>query len=142
MSDENEVNMIDSICSDLEQISAKIEELKQQQATLNALLLGSARSEIEMQLADKDYGAGTANVASDAVKVKVTVSKRVKWDSEKLAEVEQYLVQQGEDPNEYIEVKRSVSENAYKNWPSGLKAMFIDARTVDVSAPSIKIERK
>lgn len=142
MSDSNETNIIDSICSDLEQISVKIEELKSQQATLNALLLDSAHSEIDAQLSDKDYGAGTATVSSEAFKVKVTVPKRVKWDNNKLAEVEQYLVQRGEDPREYIEVKRSVSENAYNNWPCALKTMFIDARTVETSSPAIKIERK
>jgi hypothetical protein len=138
----NEVNMIDSICSELEQISVKIEELKQQERKARALLLSASEAEIASQLEGKDYGCGTATVASDAFKIKVTVSKRVKWDSYALTVAEQNLIQLGEDPSEYIEVKRSVSESAYKNWPSTLQSLFVDARTVETSEPAIKIERK
>lgn len=69
--------------------------------------------------------------------VTVTVPKNVSWDQERLADLENKLVGLGENPAEYIDTKRTVSESKYKAWPESLRAMFEPARTVKPGTPKI-----
>lgn len=117
-----------------------IEELKRVEKLLEAEIMGMARDAIAAQLADKDYGAGTATLDVEGLKCKVVVSKKVTYDQEGLAAIHQQLIANGEDASEYIGVKYDVSEAAYKQWPSSLQKMFEPYRTVEPSKPVIKIE--
>lgn len=84
---------------------------------------------------------GTVSVGDGEYVVKADLPKKVEWDEDALAEAERKLRDMGEDPAEYIKVKRAVSEAAYNNWPSSLRGMFEPARTVSTGKPSFKIER-
>lgn len=84
---------------------------------------------------------GTVSVSDGDYVVKADLPKKVEWDEDRLAEAEQKLRDMGEDPTEYIVVKRSVREAAYSGWPSSLRSMFEPARTVSTGKPSFKVER-
>lgn len=124
----------------LHELRNHIDELKRVEKLLEAEIMGMARDTIATQLADKDYGAGTATLDVEGLKCKVVVSKKVTYDQEGLAAIRQQLANNGEDPSEYIGVKYDVSEAAYKQWPSSLQKMFEPYRTVEPSKPTIKIE--
>lgn len=124
----------------LHELRQHIDELKRVEKLLEVEIMGMARDTIAAQLADKDYGAGTATLDVEGLKCKVVVSKKVTYDQEGLAAIRQQLIANGEDASEYIGVKYDVSEAAYKGWPSSLKAMFEPYRTVEPSKPTIKIE--
>lgn len=96
--------------------------------------------EVKVQLKDKDYGCGTANITAGAFKIKVEVKKKVSWDNDALGDIKEMLHTRGENADEYIETRYNVAESKYKNWPRSLQAIFEPARTVDVSKPTITIE--
>jgi hypothetical protein len=74
---------------------------------------------------------GTTTIVRGNVELKVTTPKRVTWDQAALASMHQHIYENwDDDPNDYIQVKYSISENAYKNWPQSLQEKFIDARVV------------
>lgn len=103
-------------------------------------LMAMISTEVQNALDGKDYG--TANIETDTKTIKVTVSKKVKWDQDKLKNLWSDIEASGEKPDEYIKIKYDVSENAYKSWPSSISRAFDPARTVEVSKPTLKIEEK
>lgn len=85
---------------------------------------------------------GTVTVVDGDFAIKADLPKKVEWDDDLLAEAEAKLRDMGEDPTEYIVVKRAVKEAAYNGWPSSLRAMFEPARTVGAGKATFKIERR
>lgn len=135
-------NLIDDEINRILSLDAEIESLKKQRDKAEGSLLEYVKADISSGLADKDYGAGTVNLESLEYKIKAVVSKRVKWDQDKLAEIYQRIQEHGENPAQYVKVKYDVSENAYKNWPDAIAKAFEPARTVEVTAPKFSFERK
>ncbi len=135
-------NNLDNLLSSLEAIHLKLDELKKEKVQLESALAESVSQDVSAQLADKDYGCGTANIQTDSFKLKVVISKDVKYDQAKLADLFDKIKESGDDPFEYIKVKYDVSETAYKNWPSNIRQAFEPARTVEPSKPKITFERK
>jgi hypothetical protein len=132
----------DSVLSEIEAIDSQIESLKQRRLGFETDLNGFIGGEVAEQLKDKDYGAGTANVETNDFKVKVVVSKKVKWDQDELKSLALQIANSGEDPAQYIKVSYDVSETAYKAWPEKISKAFEPARTVETSKPKVTFERK
>jgi hypothetical protein len=134
---------LDNLLSSIEDVTQKIEALKTEKAQLEATLAESVACDVRSQLADKEYGCGTATIeTTNSFKVRIVIAKKVEYDQSKLADLFDKIDQSGDDPFEYIKVKYDVSETAYKNWPSKIQAAFEPARTVEPSKPKITIERK
>lgn len=107
------------------------------------------------QILDKRYGTraaelrrakgtdtGTVRVEDDDYVVIADLPKTVSWDQDSLAKLEKSLTGMGEDPAEYIRIKREVEERRFAGWPSSLTSMFMPARTVKSGKPTFKIEMK
>lgn len=135
-------NLIDDEINRIVKIDAEIAALKKQRDAAEESLLEYVKADISSGLSDKDYGAGTVNIESHEYNIKAVVSKRVKWDQDKLAEIYQRIQEHGENPAQYVKVKYDVSENAYKNWPDAIARAFEPARSVEVTAPKFTFERK
>ena len=135
-------NTIDTLASELLSLKEQIAKLTKQKKHVEETIEEIAASDINAQLADADYGCGTATLDSDKYKIKYAITKKISWDQELLERLADELAMRGEEPREYVKVKFDVSENAYKNWPSTLQAMFEPARTVSASSPTITIEEK
>ena len=144
---------IEEMISDIEKIDDQIFEINQTIADKVASLnkkkedikksLDEEVSKIAIvELKDKDYGCGTANIETDRYKVKVTVSKKIKWDQSALRNVANQISVAGQDPEDFIKYKLSVSETDYKKFPDEIQKAFEPARTVEPSVPTVKIERK
>ncbi|MFM7851272.1 MAG: hypothetical protein ACKO96_04975 [Flammeovirgaceae bacterium] len=89
---------------------------------------------------DSDYGSGTAKIAGEKEILILTYPKKITWDNEKLAAIWDAIIASGQDANEYIDRKLSVSETRYKNMPSIYKGEFEQARTVEVGNPTFSIK--
>tara|TARA_R110000851_G_scaffold111570_2_gene235093 strand:+ start:507 stop:953 length:447 start_codon:yes stop_codon:yes gene_type:complete len=138
-----EVDKVDDELFNLEQtIADKANTLRAKRSELNSELKELIATRAMEQLRDKDYGCGTANIDLARHKVKVTVSKKVKWNEEILRDVANQIKEGGQDPEDYIKYKLSVSETSYKGFGDNIQKVFEQARTVEPSAPVIKIERK
>ena len=94
------------------------------------------------ELSQKDYGCGTVNLDMARHKIKVTVSKKIKWDEKELHLIRQQIIAAGKNSTDYIKEKLSVTETAYKGFDPDIQKAFEPARTVEPSAPKIEIVRK
>lgn len=132
----------------VDQIAALLEDVAEQKADTKRLddllqdvltLRYAEPAAAERRANGKD--TGTVTLRDGEFVIKADLPKRVDWDDDKLAETEAKLREMGEDPGEYLKVKRVVSEAAYGNWPSSLRTMFEPARTVGVGRATYKVER-
>ncbi len=133
---------VDNVLSELDSIDTQIEALKQRRLGFEIDLNGFIGGLVNDQLKDKDYNCGTANLETDDFKVKVVVTKKVKWDEKQLADIYMMISAAGENPADYIKTSYDVSETAYKAWPEKISKVFQPARTVEASKPKISFERK
>lgn len=93
------------------------------------------------QLRSKTLDSGTAHVLEDDVDVVVTIPKKIDWDQTELAKSVEAVRSWGEDPNEYVTTKLSVSETAYKAWPGAIRKVFQPARTMTPGKPKFTFMR-
>ncbi len=88
-----------------------------------------------VELRSKTLDSGTAHVLEDDIDVVVTIPKKVDWDQRELAKSVEAVQSWGEDPDEYVTTKLSVSETAYKSWPTAIRKVFEPARTMTPGKP-------
>jgi hypothetical protein len=65
--------------------------------------------------------------------------KKVTWDQKQLGEIAERVVASGEQVKSYIDIKLSVSESRYTNWPPALQQQFAAARTVEPGKPTFTL---
>jgi hypothetical protein len=65
------------------------------------------------------------------LRIKFEQPKKVSWDQKQLGEIAQRIVASGEPIESYLDVKLSVPESKYTNWPPVLQQQFAGARTVE-----------
>jgi hypothetical protein len=82
---------------------------------------------------------GTAHVFDGDFKISFELPKRVSWDQKQLAAMAERIAASGDPVGDYIDVKYSVSESRYKNWPATLQQQFASARTVEAGKPSFTL---
>ena len=82
---------------------------------------------------------GTAHVNDGALHVRYELPKKVTWNQAILKEMAERIAASGEKVEDYIDVKLSVSESRYSNWPTTLREQFAAARTVEEGKPSITL---
>lgn len=135
-------NTIDQLATELVVLKGQIANLTTQKKKIEEALALCAEDDIRAQIGNAPYGVGTATIASEKYKIRYNIPKKVNWSQEMLEGIADELVRRGEEPREYVKVKFDVAENAYKNWPTSLQALFEPARTVEQGAPTITIEEK
>lgn len=138
-----EVDKYDDQIAELKaSIADKVDALCAKRDEINNLLNFEITKQATEELKNEDYGCGTANIETDRYKVKVVVSKGVKWDEDILRKIAVQIREGGQDPEDFIKYKLSVSETDYKKFGDNIQAVFEPARTIQPSKPVIKIERK
>lgn len=90
----------------------------------------------------KGSDTGTVRFDDGDFTVVADLPKRVTWNGDGLAEVENTLTAMGEPISDYIIVKRDVSEKAFDGWPQSLKKLFLAHRTVGVGKAGYKLVKK
>lgn len=79
---------------------------------------------------------GTAYISDGPLRIKFELPKKVSWNQKQLGEIAERIVASGEKVEDYLDIKLSVSESRYTNWPAALQQQFVAARTVDAGKPS------
>lgn len=82
---------------------------------------------------------GTTYVNDGALRVKFDLPKKVSWDQKQLTQIAQRIVSAGEKLDGYMDVKLSISESRYTNWPAALQQQFAAARTVEAGKPDFTL---
>ena len=113
--------------------------------------LKKARTKFDAAL-DKCYGEqaraalresgrdfGTVHISDGPLHIKFELPKTVSWNQKQLGEIAERIVASGEKVEGYLDIKLSVSESRYTNWPPALQQQFAAARTVDAGKPSFTL---
>ncbi|MES2782986.1 MAG: hypothetical protein V4657_09335 [Pseudomonadota bacterium] len=92
--------------------------------------------------ADGLNGFGTTTRTDGDFEIKINVPKNVAWDQVKIAEAVETIKGWGENPDQYVDTKITVSETKYKAWPDSISQLFEPARTEKAGKPTFKIMEK
>lgn len=133
---------IDDILDHLSELDAKITVLESERKNLVTELEEMIADNVHAQLANKDYGCGTANVETERYNVKYVVSKKVKYDQIELDRIYRLIKDANDNPADYITISYDVAESKFKAWPKVIQDQFTNARTVETSKPRISYEVK
>ena len=113
--------------------------LKQLRGKLDAAKLQRYGEQARTALRDSGRDFGTAHISDGPLHLKFELPKKVSWDQKQLAEIAERIVTSGEKVEGYLDIKLSVSESRYTNWPPALQQQFAAARTVDAGKPSFTL---
>ena len=113
--------------------------LKPLRAKLDAAKLQRYGEQARSVLRDSGRDFGTAHVNDGALHVKYELPKKVTWSQPILKEMAERIVASGDKVEDYIDIKLSVSESRYINWPPALQEQFAAARTVEEGKPTITL---
>lgn len=113
--------------------------LKPLRAKLDAAKLQRYGEQARTVLRDSGRDFGTAHVSDGALHVKYELPKKVTWSQPILKEMAERIVASGDKVEDYIDLKLSVSESRYTNWPPALQQQFAAARTVEEGKPTITL---
>ena len=125
------------------EISRNLDEaldwLKKARAKFDAALDAAYGEQAHTALRDSGRDFGTVHLDDGPLHIKFDLPKKVSWDQKQLAEIAERIVASGEKVEGYLDIKLSVSESRFTNWPPALQQQFAVARTVDSGKPSFTL---
>lgn len=113
--------------------------LKKARTKFDAALDVAYGEQARTALRDSGRDFGTAHIDDGALHIKFELSKKVSWNQQQLAEIAERIVASGEKVEGYLDVKLSVPESRFTNWPPALQQQFAVARTVEPGKPSFTL---
>jgi hypothetical protein len=120
-------------------LDAAIDWLKKARTKFDSALDATYGEQARAALRESGRDFGTAHISDGLLHLKFELPKKVSWDQKQLAEIAERIVASGEKVEGYLDVKLSVSESRYINWPPALQQQFAAARTVDSGKPSFTL---
>lgn len=120
-------------------LDAAIEWLKKARTKFDAALYQCYGDQARTALRESGRDFGTAHISDGPLHLKFELPKKVSWDQKQLADIAVRIVASGEKVEGYLDIKLSVSESRYTNWPPALQQQFATARTVDSGKPSFTL---
>jgi len=83
---------------------------------------------------------GTVRLVDGDFTVVADLPKRIDWNQEQLARIAANIADSGEDPDEFIDTKLTVSERKYGALPEAWRKGFEPARTVKTGTLKVTLE--
>ena len=90
------------------------------------------------KLQGKEFGA--VHVTKDGYRVTENISKKVRWDQEKLFGVFHVIQSTGDNPFDWMKAEFKVGEKEFGAYPKNIQAVFAPARTVTPSDPKLEFK--
>ena len=113
--------------------------LKKARAKFDAALDAAYGEQARTALRDSGRDFGTVHLDDGPLHIKFELSKKVIWNQRQLAEIAERIVASGEKVEGYLDIKLSVPESRFTNWPPALQQQFAAARTVEPGKPSFTL---
>lgn len=113
--------------------------LKQARTKLDAALKQCYEEQAKAALLESGRNFGTAHITDGPLRIKFDLPKKVTWDQKQLSDIAERVAASGDQVKSYIDVKLSVSESRYTNWPPTLQQQFSTARTVEPGKPAFTL---
>lgn len=120
-------------------LDAAIDWLKKARARFDAALDQCYGKQARAALRESGRDFGTAHISDGPLHIKFELPKKVSWNQKRLGEIAERIVASGEKVESYLDIKLSVSESRYTNWPPALREQFAAARTVDAGKPVFRL---
>ena len=114
--------------------------LKKARTKFDAALDAAYGEQARAALRESGRDFGTAHISDGPLHLKFELPpKKVSWNQQQLTAIAERIVASGEKVEGYLDIKLSVSESRYTNWPPALQQQFAAARTVDCGKPSFTL---
>ena len=120
-------------------IDTAIDWLKKARTKFDAALDQRYGEQARAVLRESGRDFGTAHISDGPLHLKFDLPKKVSWNQQQLVEIAERIVASGDKVESYLDVKLSVPESRYTNWPPALQQQFAAARTVDCGKPSFTL---
>jgi hypothetical protein len=120
-------------------LDTAIDWLKKARIKFDAALDQGYGEQARAALRESDRDFGTAHIDDGALHIKFEQPKKVVWNQKLLGEIATRIAASGEKVDDYIDVKLTVSESRFNNWPAPLQQQFSAARTVEPGKPSFTL---
>lgn len=131
---------MDQIAMLVDDADAAMATAKRQKEWLHTALLQRFEDRAAGVRRSQNKDTGTVHLHEDGYDVTFDLPALPKWDQKKLALAEAEIRSWDEDPADYMVIKRSISETAFKAWPPSIRKVFEPARTVETGRPVIKLK--
>ena len=89
-------------------------------------------------VAGKD--SGVVHFDDGDVRITADLPKKVEYDQDRLRQAIAFLLNWGEDPDNYVVTEYKVPESRFAAWPPKIRELFEPARTVRSGKPAYKLE--
>lgn len=112
-------------------IEEKIEHYKAEKVKIEEIiesLVGESLRRSRL-LHGKDTGTVVAMV--EGIEIKQNLPKRIVWNQDKMKQIVIKIQESGDDPDQYISVKYSISEKQFRDFPLDIRKFFMQAREVN-----------
>ncbi|PAT41324.1 hypothetical protein [Vandammella animalimorsus] len=120
-------------------LTEAIDWLKRARTKFDAALDAAYGEQARTALNESGRDFGTTHIRDGALHLKFELPKKVSWDQKQLSEIAERIVASGEKVEGYLDIKLSVPESRYTNWPPALQQQFAAARTVASGKPSFTL---
>ena len=120
-------------------LDESLDWIKKARAKFDAALDIAYGEQARTALRESERDFGTVHINDGTLHIKFDLPKKVSWDQQQLTQIAERIVASSEKVEAYIDVKLSVSETRYTNWPPALQQQFAAARTVDSGKPSFTL---
>ena len=120
-------------------LDESLDWIKKARAKFDAALDIAYGEQARTALRESERDFGTVHINDGTLHIKFDLPKKVSWDQQQLTQIAERIVASSEKVEAYIDVKLSVSETHYTNWPPALQQQFAAARTVDSGKPSFTL---
>lgn len=120
-------------------VDEAIDFLKKQRTKLDAAKEIRFGERARAALRDSGRDFGTAHISDGVLHIKFDLPKKASWNQKLLKEIAERIVASGDKVEDYIDIKLSVSESRYTNWPQALQQQFAAARTVEPGKASFTL---
>ncbi len=92
----------------------------------------SIRTELEQDFGFVQFEDGRVKVTSE-------VHKAVTWDQKKLSAIAQTILEQGEQPESFMEVNYKVPDDRFDQWPEVIQNAFRPALSIKPGTPTYQL---
>lgn len=120
-------------------LDCAIDWLKRARAKFDAALDQCYGEQARILLRESGRDFGTVHLSDGELHIKFELPKKVSWSQKQLTEIAESIIASGEKVDDYLDIKLSVPESRYTNWPPALQQQFAKARTVDAGKPSFRL---
>jgi hypothetical protein len=124
------------ICTNLD---AAIDWLKKARTKFDAALDQCYGEQARAALRESGRDFGTAHISDGPLRIKFELPKKTTWNQDMAREIAARIAASGDKVEHYFDIKFSVPESRYTNWPPALQQQFAAARTVGAGKPSFTL---